>query len=165
MVSTCVSSRTVSPAIEVFPKEDTPASSTKEDTPMSSTSSLPYRAEIDGLRAFAVLPVVFYHFDLSFPGGFVGVDVFFVISGFLITSILLRDLAASDRNKFSFVHFLGKRLRRLFPALAVLLTVTFVCAWFTLLGELYTSLLFQAIWVLLFGKFKKYLLGEKKMNT
>ena len=57
-------------------------------------ASLTYRSEIDGLRAVAVLAVVFYHLDPSFlPGGFVGVDVFFVISGFLITSIILRESA------------------------------------------------------------------------
>ena len=65
---------------------------------------LKYRSEIDGLRALAVLPVIFFHagFEL-FSGGFVGVDVFFVISGYLITSIILEDL---ENNRFSFIYFL-----------------------------------------------------------
>ena len=62
-----------------------------------------YRSEIDGLRALAVLPVIFYHagFDL-FRGGFVGVDVFFVISGYLITSIIMEEL---QTEKFSLIYF------------------------------------------------------------
>ena len=59
-----------------------------------------YRAEIDGLRAIAVLPVIFFHAGFSFfPGGFVGVDIFFVISGYLITTIIIKEL---DNNTFSF---------------------------------------------------------------
>ena len=62
-----------------------------------------YRAEIDGLRALAVLPVVFFHAGFSlFSGGFVGVDVFFVISGYLITTILIEDI---EKKRFSLIHF------------------------------------------------------------
>jgi len=62
-----------------------------------------YRPEIDGLRAFAVLPVIFFHAGFEiFSGGFVGVDVFFVISGYLITSIILADI---QKGAFSIVHF------------------------------------------------------------
>jgi peptidoglycan/LPS O-acetylase OafA/YrhL len=77
-----------------------------------------YRADVDGLRAIAVLPVVLYHSGLGFSGGFVGVDVFYVISGFLITKIIY-DLSAERR--FSFADFYDRRIRRLFPALFVLL--------------------------------------------
>ena len=74
-----------------------------------------YRAEIDGLRALAVIPVIFYHagFEL-FKGGFVGVDVFFVISGYLITSIILNDL---EKNTFSIKNFYTRRVRRILPIL------------------------------------------------
>ena len=78
-----------------------------------------YRPDIDGLRAFAVLSVVFYH---AFPevvrGGYVGVDIFFVISGFLISSILFDEIIEA---RFSFTIFYGRRIRRIFPALAVCL--------------------------------------------
>ena len=77
--------------------------------------SLKYRADIDGLRAIAVLAVVFYHTDIpGFTGGFVGVDIFFVISGFLITTIILKEIKI---EKFSIVRFYERRIRRIFPAL------------------------------------------------
>jgi peptidoglycan/LPS O-acetylase OafA/YrhL len=86
-----------------------------------------YRREIDGLRAIAVLPVILFHagFGLA-PGGFVGVDVFFVISGYLITRIILSDLAAGS---FSFAGFYERRSRRILPALFVMLSACVVCAW------------------------------------
>lgn len=78
-----------------------------------------YRAEIDGLRGIAVLAVVGFHaFPEYFPGGFVGVDVFFVISGFLISSIILRQLS---RSQFTIADFYSRRIRRIFPALLVVL--------------------------------------------
>jgi peptidoglycan/LPS O-acetylase OafA/YrhL len=78
-----------------------------------------YRPDIDGLRAFAVLSVVLYHaFPKEVRGGFVGVDIFFVISGFLISSILFNEMT-EDRH--SFTTFYGRRIRRIFPALAVCL--------------------------------------------
>jgi peptidoglycan/LPS O-acetylase OafA/YrhL len=84
--------------------------------------SHPYRADIDGLRALAILPVVFFHADVSgFGGGFVGVDVFFVISGYLIASIIVRQLDAGD---FSLAKFYERRVRRILPALLVMLLVT-----------------------------------------
>lgn len=90
-----------------------------------------YRPEIDGLRAVAVVPVIFFHAQFSgFPGGFVGVDVFFVISGFLITTIILDDLAA---GRFSIIGFYERRLRRIAPALL------FVCL---------ACLPFAAMWML-----------------
>ncbi len=85
-----------------------------------------YRADIDGLRAVAVLPVVLGHAGLAwFRGGYVGVDVFFVISGFLITGILLEDLA---HERFSLAGFYDRRIRRIFPALFVVLAATAVAA-------------------------------------
>ena len=81
-----------------------------------------YRSEIDGLRALAVFPVVFYHagFDL-FSGGFVGVDIFFVISGYLITSLIIREL---ENNTFSLVNFYERRARRILPALFLVIFVS-----------------------------------------
>jgi peptidoglycan/LPS O-acetylase OafA/YrhL len=86
---------------------------------VSSRARENYRPDIDGLRAFAVLSVVFYHaFPNAVPGGYVGVDIFFVISGFLISSILLKENA---EGSFSFTAFYGRRIRRIFPALTVCL--------------------------------------------
>ena len=90
-------------------------------------SELPiYRPEIDGLRALAVLPVVFFHAGApGFSGGYVGVDVFFVISGYLITAIVSRAIARGD---FSFIGFYERRIRRIFPALFVVLAVSTIAA-------------------------------------
>ena len=82
----------------------------------SHKSALTYRPEIDGLRALAVLAVVAFHADGIVSGGFVGVDVFFVISGFLITSLIVRAL---EQGTFSLLEFWERRVRRLFPALLV----------------------------------------------
>ena len=90
-----------------------------------------YRAEIDGLRALAVMPVILFHagFEL-FSGGFVGVDVFFVISGYLITTIIISDL---HLGAFSLVNFYERRARRILPALFFVLIVCLPIAWFYLL--------------------------------
>ena len=83
-----------------------------------------YRRDIDGLRALAVLPVIFFHAGFeTFKGGFLGVDIFFVISGYLITSILLVELA---KDKFSIVNFYERRARRILPALFLVLGVTYL---------------------------------------
>ena len=82
--------------------------------------SLPYQPALDGLRAVAVLSVIFYHVGASWmPGGFLGVDIFFVLSGFLITSLLRLELIETDTIRLR--AFWGRRLRRLFPALLVVL--------------------------------------------
>ena len=90
-----------------------------------------YRAEIDGLRALAVIPVIFFHagFEL-FSGGFVGVDVFFVISGYLITTILIEDI---ENKRFSIINFYERRARRILPALFVVMLVCIPFAWIWLL--------------------------------
>ena len=89
-----------------------------------------YRPEIDGLRAIAVSSVILYHAGAwPFGGGYVGVDIFFVISGYLISSIIIADLA---RGRFSFADFYERRIRRIFPALFLVLAVSSVAAWFVL---------------------------------
>lgn len=99
---------------------------------LADRNSLKYRADVDGLRAVAVLPVLFFHADLGFTGGYVGVDVFFVISGFLITGLILRDL---DAGKFSIVGFWERRIRRIMPALAVVVLASLIAGWFLLLPQ------------------------------
>ncbi len=97
-----------------------------------------YRADIDGLRGIAVLTVVGFHtFPQFVPGGFVGVDIFFVISGFLISGILLKSLEAGT---FSFLDFYSRRIKRIFPALAVVLLTTWAIGWFVLLADEYQNL-------------------------
>jgi peptidoglycan/LPS O-acetylase OafA/YrhL len=82
-----------------------------------------YRSDIDGLRAIAVLLVIAFHaFPAVMPGGFVGVDVFFVISGYLITGIILRELGSEN---FSPISFYARRIHRVFPALIVVLSAVF----------------------------------------
>ena len=94
-------------------------------------STVAYRPDIDGLRAIAVLAVVLYHFDVvGVRGGFVGVDVFFVISGYLITGIIQSELA---RGEFTLARFYERRARRIFPALFVMLLATMVAGIFLLL--------------------------------
>lgn len=94
-----------------------------------------YRSEIDGLRALAVIPVILFHggFEL-FSGGFVGVDVFFVISGYLITTILIEDI---ENNRFSIVNFYERRARRILPALFLVMFACIPFAWLWMLpGQL-----------------------------
>ncbi|RTR32622.1 acyltransferase family protein [Shewanella atlantica] len=90
-----------------------------------------YRPEIDGLRALAVVPVILFHAGFhSFSGGFVGVDVFFVISGYLITSIILAEL---EDGRFSIVNFYERRARRILPVLFFVMAACFPFAWFYLM--------------------------------
>jgi peptidoglycan/LPS O-acetylase OafA/YrhL len=97
-----------------------------------------YRADIDGLRAVAVLSVMVFHaFPTTLKGGFTGVDVFFVISGYLITTIILENLGA---EKFSFFEFYTRRVRRIFPALLVVLIACLVAGRFALLPDEVTAL-------------------------
>jgi len=93
-------------------------------------TKMTYRKDIDGLRAIAVMAVILYHLDFTFiPGGFIGVDIFFVISGFLITQTIQKDIRA---NKFTIKHFYIKRIRRIVPALFVTTFVTILFALFIL---------------------------------
>jgi peptidoglycan/LPS O-acetylase OafA/YrhL len=97
-----------------------------------------YRPDIDGLRAVAVLAVLIFHaFPTLLPGGFVGVDIFFVISGYLITGIVLRDVAL---GRFSLAHFYAQRVRRIFPALLVVLVFCLGVGWVALTSGEYKQL-------------------------
>lgn len=89
-----------------------------------------YRADIDGLRALAVLPVLFFHFGLGCPGGYVGVDVFFVISGYLISGLIMKD---AIRGEFSIFSFWERRIRRIFPALYVMVFFCVIAGYFLFL--------------------------------
>jgi len=83
---------------------------------MSNHVKLKYRPDVDGLRAIAVIAVIFFHGGLGMPGGFIGVDVFFVISGFLITKLIIKDL---KKGTFSLANFWERRIRRIWPAAMV----------------------------------------------
>lgn len=97
-----------------------------------------YRPDIDGLRAVAVLSVVAFHaFPAWMKGGFIGVDVFFVISGFLITTIIFENL---DKGTFSFAEFYARRIKRIFPGLLVVLIASYAFGWFALLADEYKQL-------------------------
>ena len=86
-----------------------------------------YRAEIDGLRALAVIPVILFHAGIEiFRGGFIGVDIFFVISGYLITTILINDI---EQKRFSLVHFYERRARRILPALILVMLASTIAAY------------------------------------
>ena len=97
-----------------------------------------YRPDIDGLRAIAVLSVVIYHaFPNTLRAGFMGVDIFFVISGYLISSIIFENI---DRGSFSFGQFYGRRIKRIFPALTLVLISCLAFGWFGLLGDEFKQL-------------------------
>src|ERR1700761_3785895 len=97
-----------------------------EDPAGPPRTELRYRPDVDGLRAVAIVPVVLYHYGFwPFTGGFVGVDVFFVISGFLITGLIHREMM---EGRFSIRHFYERRIRRIFPALFVMLALATVAA-------------------------------------
>jgi peptidoglycan/LPS O-acetylase OafA/YrhL len=103
-----------------------------------SLPSSKYRPDVDGLRAIAVMLVLNYHaFPVAMPGGFIGVDVFFVISGFLITGIITREL---ELGRFSLVEFYNRRIRRIFPALIVVLCATLALGWFWMLPQAFVQL-------------------------
>lgn len=103
-----------------------------------SNDARAYRPDIDGLRALAVVPVILYHAGVAaVPGGYVGVDVFFVISGYLITGILLRETGASG---LSIAAFYERRIRRILPALFAMLLAVLAAGWFLLLPQEFNDL-------------------------
>lgn len=102
------------------------------------SNSLTYRSDIDGLRAAAVLVVIGYHaYPNAIPGGFVGVDIFFVISGFLISGLIFKGLQVGN---FSFTEFYARRIRRIFPALTLVLITSLSLGWYLLLTDEYIEL-------------------------
>nr|WP_150290806.1 acyltransferase family protein [Sphingobium estronivorans] len=108
-----------------------------------------YRRDVDGLRALAVLPVLFFHLDLwPFYGGFVGVDIFFVISGYLIASIIAREL---EQGRFTLTGFYARRIRRIFPALFAMIAVTIAAGSLILLPLDYRALGTSAVATVLFS--------------
>ncbi len=110
----------------------------KSIIPKNNLKKPEYRSDIDGLRAIAVLSVVFFHaFPNIFRGGFIGVDIFFVISGFLISRIIFENL---DNDSFRFRDFYERRINRIFPALILVLLVCFIVGWFTLLADEFAQL-------------------------
>lgn len=113
-------------------------SNKKDNDLLEHNSTFRYRKDIDGLRAVAILPVVAYHsFPQYAPGGFVGVDIFFVISGYLISLILFKKLI---RNDFVITDFYSHRVRRIFPALLLVIGSCFAFGWFALLPDEFKQL-------------------------
>jgi peptidoglycan/LPS O-acetylase OafA/YrhL len=105
---------------------------------MTRSPALTYRPDIDGLRAIAVIIVVGFHaWPRAFRGGFIGVDVFFVISGYLISGLVLKGLT---EQKFSFAEFYARRIKRIFPALMLVLATSAALGWFILWAQFYAQL-------------------------
>ena len=120
--------------------------------------SLNYRAEINGLRALAIIPVIFFHAGFQiFKNGFVGVDIFFVISGYLITTIIIKDLI---NKNFSIKFFFERRARRILPALYFVMIITIPFAWILLnrneLSSYLISLTSTTFFYLIFFFGRKY---------
>ena len=127
-----------------------------------------YRKEIDGLRAIAVLSVVFYHADIKyFTGGFVGVDIFFVISGYLISSIVINELS---HKKFQILNFYNRRARRILPLLLVVLLVSNIAAFVFLTRSELSEFLQSSISTIFFhqiffsGKMLRIFLQMQNLN-
>ncbi len=119
-----------------------------EDVTTTAASSREFRSDINGLRAWAVIAVVCYHFGVpGFGGGFVGVDVFFVISGFLMTDIVAR---AMDTGRLSLAGFYAARARRIIPAQLVLCAVLLALGWVVLMPPDYKALASHAVYALSF---------------
>ena len=98
---------------------------------LNNKMKINYRPEIDGLRAIAVLAVIIYHAEQTFlSGGYIGVDIFFVISGYLITSIIIKEI--NINSKFSFFNFYERRFRRIIPALVIVIVFSIIASWFIL---------------------------------
>ncbi|MCC0053547.1 MAG: acyltransferase [Rhodobiaceae bacterium] len=111
--------------------------------------AMDYRSDIDGLRAVAVVPVILFHAGYeTFSGGFVGVDVFFVISGYLMANIFVTELSA---GKFSLVRFYERRVRRIIPALVFVVTCTMPLAWILLLPNDFSAYAESIIHTFLFA--------------
>ena len=124
---------------------NTPPRTSHNNSSVNSQRSLRYRPDIDGLRAIAVISVVLFHAfpDSIFKSGFVGVDIFFVISGFLISTIIFRGIdgriaGRGDGMTFSFIDFYSRRVRRIFPSLIFCLITFMVLGWFVLLPDEYS---------------------------
>ncbi len=127
-----------------------------------------YRPEIDGLRAIAVFPVIFFHAGFNFfSGGYIGVDIFFVISGYLITSIILEGLKS---DQFSLINFYERRARRILPALMTVMIVSLPLAWFCLtpddMVKFSQSLIYVSTYVsnFLFMKTNNYFETSSELN-
>ncbi|HSD24074.1 MAG TPA: acyltransferase [Solirubrobacterales bacterium] len=126
-----------SPLKEVISGDEVPTSAMSDRPKSTRGARLPYMPGIDGLRALAVLAVFVYHFHNGggwLPGGFLGVDVFFVISGYLITSLLLSEFRQEGR--VDLVRFWLRRARRLLPAVGVLIAVVMILAVFFGFGQI-----------------------------
>jgi len=115
-----------------------PATSVGPALVLSKQAAAAYRPDVDGLRAVAIGSVLLFHLAPHLlPGGFVGVDIFFVISGFLISGLIFKGLAAGC---FSFIDFYARRIRRIFPALTAVLLAVWLLGWLKLLPDEYRSL-------------------------
>ncbi len=114
----------------------------------TTINRLKYRPDIDGLRAVAVIGVVIFHAGLGLGGGYAGVDIFFVISGFLITSLILKDLRAGT---FSITHFWERRARRILPAMVATVIVTLGVGWFLLFPSAFSQLAKSVMALICFG--------------
>lgn len=105
---------------------------------LAMTTTLRYRPDIDGLRALAIIPVLFFHAGIpGFSGGYIGVDIFFVISGFLITSIIKREV---HNGSFSFTQFWARRARRILPASVAMVIFCLIAGWYLLAPPDYEAL-------------------------
>lgn len=109
-----------------------------EGTNNYQQASIKYRPDIDGLRAIAIILVVGFHaFPEKFQSGFLGVDIFYVVSGYLISSIIFEKL---EKNNFSLIEFYSRRIRRIFPALILVMSCVFIGGWYVLLADEFLQL-------------------------